>query len=141
MTAGRQILKDVRDASTQPPDSHAEQGKHSSSSHGACVMALASMLGCESFSDRPRSVSRPTAAFTRGYNDLLDGERRQVTDLEAAGAHAVHAVGRISPAAHAAALTLVDDLIAIGPQHRAASGALAPTPALAAPEQPPVSGR
>lgn len=53
------------------------RGKHSSPEHGACVMELASMLAGEPFTDRPRSVSRPIAAFLRGYNDLLDDHRRQ----------------------------------------------------------------
>jgi hypothetical protein len=39
-------------------------------------MELASMLAGEGFSDHPRSVSRPIAAFLRGYNDLLDDRRR-----------------------------------------------------------------
>jgi hypothetical protein len=39
-------------------------------------MELASMLAGESFSDHPRSVSRPIASFLRGYNDLLDDRRR-----------------------------------------------------------------
>ena len=34
------------------------------------------MLAGEGFSDHPRSVSRPLAAFLRGYNDLLDDRRR-----------------------------------------------------------------
>ena len=34
------------------------------------------MLAGEGFSDHPRSVSRPIAAFLRGYNDLLDDRRR-----------------------------------------------------------------
>ncbi len=34
------------------------------------------MLAGESFSDHPRSVSRPIASFLRGYNDLLDDRRR-----------------------------------------------------------------
>src|SRR2546430_2577049 len=53
------------------------KGKHSAPAHGTCVMELASMLGGEPFSDHPRSVSRPIAAFLRGYNDLVDDARRQ----------------------------------------------------------------
>ena len=34
------------------------------------------MLAGESFSDHPRSVSRPIASFLRGYNDLFDDRRR-----------------------------------------------------------------
>ena len=52
------------------------KGKHSSPEQGVCVMELASMLAGESFSDHPRSVSRPIASFLRGYNDLLDDRRR-----------------------------------------------------------------
>lgn len=52
------------------------RGRHSSPQHGACVMELASMLAGESFSDHPRSVSRPIASFLRGYNDFLDDHRR-----------------------------------------------------------------
>jgi hypothetical protein len=63
-----------------PPISHQTiklgRGRHSSPEHGACVMELASMLAGESFSDHPRSVSRPIASFLRGYNDLLDDTRR-----------------------------------------------------------------
>jgi hypothetical protein len=40
-------------------------------------MELASMLAGERFSDRPRSVSPVIAAFLRGYNDLVDEQRRQ----------------------------------------------------------------
>lgn len=53
------------------------RGKHSSPRYGACVMELASMLAGERFSDRPRSVSPVIAAFLRGYNDLVDDQRRQ----------------------------------------------------------------
>jgi hypothetical protein len=52
------------------------KGKHSSPEQGACVMELASMLAGERFSDHPRSVSRPVASFLRGYNDLIDDDRR-----------------------------------------------------------------
>ena len=53
------------------------KGKHSSPEHGVCVMELASMLAGEPFTDHPRSASRSIAAFLRGYNDMLDDERRQ----------------------------------------------------------------
>ncbi|MGH2856300.1 MAG: hypothetical protein ACRDMJ_02315 [Solirubrobacteraceae bacterium] len=53
------------------------KGKHSSPDSGACVMELASMLAGEPFSDHPRTVSRPIAALLRGYNDLVDDDRRQ----------------------------------------------------------------
>jgi hypothetical protein len=64
-----------------PPVSHQtiklSRGKHSASDGGACVMELASMLGSETFSDHPRSVSRPLAAFMRSYNDRVDDDHRQ----------------------------------------------------------------
>ena len=155
-----------------PPISHQTiklgRGRHSSPEHGACVMELASMLAGESFSDHPRSVSRPIASFLRGYNDLLDDSRRadlyryaaqtvgtaapgpveearvtrllawgdelwrqrsarsilermrlrraikeRSTDPEPAGTYAVHAVGRVTDATHAAALAFLDELIAL----------------------------
>ena len=74
-----------------PPISHQtiklSRGRHSSPEHGACVMELASMLAGESFSDHPRSVSRPIASFLRGYNDLVDDRRR--ADLYRYAAEAV----------------------------------------------------
>jgi len=70
------------------------RGRHSSPEHGACVMELASMLAGESFSDHPRSVSRPIASFLRGYNDLLDDRRRE--DLYRYAAQTVGTAG--SPA-------------------------------------------
>jgi hypothetical protein len=63
------------------------KGKHTSPEQGACVMELASMLAGERFSDHPRSVSRPIASFLRGYNDLIDDDRRQ--DLYAYAARTV----------------------------------------------------
>ena len=53
------------------------KGKHAAPHQGVCVMELASMLAGERFSDHPRSVSRVVAAFMRGYNDVLDDDRRQ----------------------------------------------------------------
>src|SRR6516225_4185961 len=80
-----------------PPISHQtiklSRGRHSSPEHGACVMELASMLAGESFSDHPRSVSRPIASFLRGYNDLLDDTRR--ADLYR---YAAQTVGTAGPA-------------------------------------------
>ncbi|HTX11235.1 MAG TPA: hypothetical protein VME22_21610 [Solirubrobacteraceae bacterium] len=145
------------------------RGRHSSPEHGACVMELASMLAGEGFSDHPRSVSRPIAAFLRGYNDLVDDRRRsdlyryaaltvgtarsrsveearvarllawgdelwerrasgsllermrqrraaqdRSSDPEPAGTYAVHAIGKVRDDSHAAALALVDELIAMG---------------------------
>ena len=54
-----------------------DRGKHASPEEGACVMELASMLGGEHFSDRPRTVCPIVAGFLRGYNDLVDDDRRQ----------------------------------------------------------------
>ncbi|HYB31662.1 MAG TPA: hypothetical protein VEF89_34075 [Solirubrobacteraceae bacterium] len=157
-----------------PPTSYQtiklSRGRHSSPEHGACVMELASMLAGESFTDHPRSVSRPIASFLRAYNDLVDDRRREdlyryaaqavgtvsssavedarvarllawgdelwvrrasrsllerlrfrravqerSSDPEPAGTYAVHAIGRVRDDAHAAALALVDELIAMGP--------------------------
>ncbi|MGH2948261.1 MAG: hypothetical protein ACRDPC_18735, partial [Solirubrobacteraceae bacterium] len=53
------------------------QGKHRDPDHGACVMELASMLGGEPFSDRPRCVDPVIAGFLRTYNDGIDDRRRQ----------------------------------------------------------------
>jgi hypothetical protein len=81
-----------------PPISHQtvklSRGRHSSPEHGACVMELASMLAGESFSDHPRSVSRPIASFLRGYNDLLDDTRR--ADLYRYAAQTVGTAGSAS---------------------------------------------
>ena len=63
------------------------RGRHSSPEHGVCVMELASMLAGEPFSDHPRSVSPTIAAVLRGYNDMLDDDRRR--DLYAYAAEVV----------------------------------------------------
>src|SRR3984885_15077521 len=156
-----------------PPTSYQtiklSRGRHSSPEHGAGVMELASMLAGESFSDHPRSVSRPIASFLRGYNDLLDDRRRgdlyrfaaltvgsassrsvegarvarllawadehwerrasrsllerlrfrraveeRSSDPEPAGTYAVHAIGKVRDDTHAAALALVEELLAMG---------------------------
>src|SRR4051812_30234200 len=54
-----------------------DRGKHAAPEEGACVMELASMLGGEQFSDRPRTACPVIAGFLRGYNDLVDDDRRQ----------------------------------------------------------------
>jgi hypothetical protein len=147
------------------------KGKHTSPAMGACVMELASMLAGEPFNDHPRCVSRSIGAFLRGYNDVLDDERRQdlyayaakvvgtasslavenarearllewgdeqrqrrarwwpparlgfgggyarrrhPMSAESAGRYALHALGKVSDETHAAALALVDELIALG---------------------------
>jgi hypothetical protein len=156
-----------------PPISHQtiklSRGRHSSPQHGACVMELASMLAGESFSDHPRTVSRPIASFLRGYNDLVDDRRRadlyryaaqtvgtaschaiedarvvrllewgdelwrqrssrsllerlrcrraaqeRSSEPEPAGTYAVHAIGKVTDQVHAAALALIEELVALG---------------------------
>lgn len=67
------------------------KGRHSSLEHGACVMELASLLAGERFSDHPRSVCRLIGAFLRGYNDMIDDDRRQ--DLYACAASVVGTAG------------------------------------------------
>jgi hypothetical protein len=52
-------------------------GRHERPDGGVCVMELASMLAGEPLSDHPRTVSPMLAALLRGYNDGVDGERRQ----------------------------------------------------------------
>lgn len=52
-------------------------GRHQDPANGVCVMELASMLAGEPLTDRPRTVSPTLAGLLRGYNDGLDGERRQ----------------------------------------------------------------
>src|SRR3954467_4317350 len=54
-----------------------DRGKHAAPDDGACVMELASLLSGESFSDRPRTACPVVAGFLRGYNDLVDDDRRQ----------------------------------------------------------------
>jgi hypothetical protein len=97
-----------------PPISHQtiklSRGRHSSPENGACVMELASMLAGESFSDHPRSVSRPIASFLRGYNDLLDDSRR--ADLYR---YAAQTVGTAGPASVEEAR--VSRLLAWGDDH------------------------
>jgi hypothetical protein len=145
------------------------RGRHVSPEQGACVMELASMLAGERFSDHPRSVSPAIGSFLRGYNDLVDDERRQDlyayasktvgtaaprhvemaraerliawgdeqwqrrsgrwvlarlrstrarnerrSDPEAAGTYAVRSISKVREHTHAAALLLIDELIAIG---------------------------
>lgn len=53
------------------------RGRHTGPGNGACVMELASMLAGERFSDHPRSVCPVIGSFLRGYNDLVDDDRRQ----------------------------------------------------------------
>ena len=59
-------------------------GRHQDPGNGVCVMELASMLAGETLSDRPRTVSCTLAGLLRGYNDGLDGDRRQTLKAYAA---------------------------------------------------------
>lgn len=68
------------------------RGSHRSPDQGVCVMELASMLGGERFTDKPRSVSPVIQGFLRTYNDTLDDARRQ--DLYA---YAARVVGTRAP--------------------------------------------
>ncbi len=52
-------------------------GSHSSPREGVCVVELASLLGGETFSDRPRCVCRVIAAYLRALNDRLAHADRQ----------------------------------------------------------------
>lgn len=52
-------------------------GSHAGPDDGACVLELASMLGDEPFSDRPRSVCPALREFLQGYNDGLPDALRQ----------------------------------------------------------------
>jgi hypothetical protein len=52
-------------------------GKHTSPTHGACVMELASMLAGEPFTDHPQCVCPVVGAVLRQYNDWIDDRRRQ----------------------------------------------------------------
>jgi hypothetical protein len=53
------------------------RGQHSTPRDGVCVMELASMLGHERFTDRPRCACPVIGAFLRGYNDAVDDRTRQ----------------------------------------------------------------
>jgi hypothetical protein len=52
-------------------------GSHSSPREGLCAVELASLLGGESLSDRPRCVCRVIAAYMRSLNDRLAHADRQ----------------------------------------------------------------
>jgi hypothetical protein len=55
-------------------------------------MELASMIAGEPFTDHPRSVSPPIAAFLRFYNDRVRDRYRE--DLYAYGIRVVGSAGR-----------------------------------------------
>jgi len=52
-------------------------GRHDSPRDGACVVELASLIGGEEFSDRPRCVCPVIGAFLRGWNDRAAYADRQ----------------------------------------------------------------
>jgi hypothetical protein len=54
-----------------------EPGSHRTPSDGVCIVELASIIGRERFSDRPRCVCRVLAAFLRGWNDRAGYADRQ----------------------------------------------------------------
>ena len=54
-----------------------EAGSHRSPSDGVCIVELASLIGGEPFSDRPRCVCPVIAAFLRGWNDRAGYADRQ----------------------------------------------------------------
>jgi hypothetical protein len=54
-----------------------EPGSHRSPNDGVCIIELASMIGGEPFTDRPRCVDRVVAAFLRGWNDRAGYVDRQ----------------------------------------------------------------
>jgi hypothetical protein len=54
-----------------------EPGSHRTPYDGVCIVELASIIGGERFSDRPRCVCRVLAAFLRGWNDRASYADRQ----------------------------------------------------------------
>ena len=58
-------------------DVRLEPGSHRSPSDGVCIVELASMIGGEPFSDRPRCVCPVVASFLRGWNDRAGYADRQ----------------------------------------------------------------
>jgi hypothetical protein len=54
-----------------------EPGSHRSPSDGVCIVELASLIGGEPFSDRPRCVCRVIGSFLRGWNDRAGYADRQ----------------------------------------------------------------
>jgi hypothetical protein len=56
-------------------------GSHSSPREGVCAVELASLLGGEKFSDRPRCVCDVVAGFLRALNDrVAHAERQELID-------------------------------------------------------------
>ena len=58
-------------------DVRLEPGSHRSPSDGVCIVELASVIGGEPFSDRPRCVCPVVASFLRGWNDRAGYADRQ----------------------------------------------------------------
>jgi hypothetical protein len=54
-----------------------EAGSHRSPNDGVCVVELASVIGGEPFSDRPRCVCRVIGSFLRNWNDRAGYADRQ----------------------------------------------------------------
>lgn len=54
-----------------------EPGRHRSPDDGVCVVELASVIGGERFTDRPRCVDPVIGAFLRGWNDGVGYADRQ----------------------------------------------------------------
>jgi hypothetical protein len=54
-----------------------EPGSHRTPDDGVCIVELASIIGGERFSDRPRCVCPVLAAFLRGWNDRASYADRQ----------------------------------------------------------------
>lgn len=54
-----------------------EPGSHRTPHDGVCIVELASIVGGERFSDRPRCVCPVLAAFLRGWNDRASYADRQ----------------------------------------------------------------
>jgi hypothetical protein len=54
-----------------------EPGSHRSPEEGVCIVELASVIGGEPFSDRPRCVCEVIASFLRGWNDRAGYADRQ----------------------------------------------------------------
>ena len=54
-----------------------EPGSHRTPGDGVCIVELASILGGEPFSDRPRCVCRVIGSFLRGWNDRAGYAERQ----------------------------------------------------------------
>jgi hypothetical protein len=60
-----------------------ESGSHASPREGICAVELASLLGGERFSDRPRCVCDVIAGFMRSWNDRVSHSERQALVLYA----------------------------------------------------------